>query len=197
MGEDTMSLETSSLLSNAFGTSGFSWDSAKPRALSCRTPCQHTPDYRCAMSPTNPETMTKGVMFLLQSSQVKGRDLDPVGQIPSFLGNHWLLVPGTSGSPQHCSHFDSFMPHHPVNQLRAGLWRQMDNQLEAVSACRAHWHGTQTKLPGRRSPETCWRHAEWGTSFQKVPTPLMLTGLGKACSGTDRHTWNCSECACV
>lgn len=109
-----MSLETSSLLSNAFGTSGFSWDSAKPRALSCRTPCQHTSDYRCAMSPTNPETMTKGVMFLLQSSQVKGRDLDPVSQIPSFLGNHWLLVPGTSGSPQHCSHFDSFMPHHPV-----------------------------------------------------------------------------------
>ena len=109
-----MSLETSSLLSNTFGTSGFSWDSAKPRALTCRTRCQHTPDYRCATSPTNPETMAKGVTFPLQSSRVKGRDLDPVGQIPPFLGNHWLLVPGSCGSPQHCSHFDSFMPHHPV-----------------------------------------------------------------------------------
>lgn len=37
------------------------------------------------MSPTNPETMTKGVMFLLQSLQVEGRDLDPVGQIPPLL----------------------------------------------------------------------------------------------------------------
>lgn len=58
--------------------------------------------------------MVKGVTFPLQSSRVKARDLDPVGQIPPFLGNHWLLVPGSCGSPQHCSHFDSFMPHHPV-----------------------------------------------------------------------------------
>lgn len=63
MEEDAVSLETSSLLSNAFGASGFSWDSAKPKALTCRTRCQHTPDYRCATSPTNPETMAKVSRF--------------------------------------------------------------------------------------------------------------------------------------
>lgn len=121
-----MSLETSSLLSNAFGTSGFSWDSAKPRALTCRTCCQCIPDYGCAMSPTNPETMTKGVVFPLQSSRVKGRDVDLVGQILPLVGN-----PGTPGSPQRCSHLTT--SHHTT--LSPAPCRTQETDGQPAGSC--------------------------------------------------------------
>lgn len=117
MEDYTMSSETSSMLNNAFRTSGFGWDSAKPRALSCRTRCQHIQKYRCTMSPTYPENIRKGVNCW-QCSQKRGRELNPVGHTLPLLGIHWLLWKWSQAildPPQGCRHFDSFMQHQVVS----------------------------------------------------------------------------------
>lgn len=41
----------------------------------------------------------------------------------------------------------------------------MDNQLEAVSACSAHWHGTQTKLPRKKVSRTLLEARRVGHQF--------------------------------
>lgn len=106
----------------------------------------------------------------------EGQGTGPCGSHP-FLTRKALavveMVPGNSG-PLSTTVILIVSLAPSCHQLQARLWRQMNNQLEPVPACSARWHGTRTRLPGRRSPEPCWRHVQWGTSFQKVLTPLML-----------------------
>lgn len=154
MEDDTMSSGTSNLLNTVIRTSGFSWDSARPWTFPCRTRSQaagvprllHTWKVNCRLC-----------------SLVRDRELGPAGHILSLLGNHWPLWKWSQAILGHLSTAVIWTAHAAprCHQLHARLWRQTDDQLETVSACSTHWHGTQTKLPRRRSPELCWMHAQW------------------------------------
>lgn len=129
------------------------------------------------------------------SAHSEGQGTGPVGH-PLLTRKPLAIVAILGHLSTAVSHFDSFMWHHGCHQLHARLWRQVGNQLEPVSASSAHWHGTQTRLPERRSPEPCWRHVQ----RHQFPegSDSFNAGLRKACFwDRQKHLKLFSMCLCL